>query len=141
MTNRLKTNVCIFIVAELGPLVAEMATPSPTAPLREFCPLYYLLNAIPAKVQKGFRSVLVYLTALDSNSDYIAVGTSISVLYLYGRRVSQMNKYSLEVRILQRSPEKLYVALVESKETDILFSVRDGLSRFRKQRPALYNIF
>ncbi|XP_063039792.1 tectonin beta-propeller repeat-containing protein 2 [Engraulis encrasicolus] len=73
-----------------------MATPSPTAPLREFCPLYYLLNAIPAKVQKGFRSVLVYLTALDSNSDYIAVGTSISVLYLYGRRVSQMNKYSLE---------------------------------------------
>lgn len=77
-----------------------MATPSPTAPLREFCPLYYLLNAIPAKVQRGFRSVLVYLTALDSNSDYIAVGSSIGMLYLYCRRVSQMNKYNLEVRRL-----------------------------------------
>ncbi|XP_076155281.1 tectonin beta-propeller repeat-containing protein 2 isoform X1 [Alosa pseudoharengus] len=82
--------------SEADPSLAAMATPSPTAPLREFCPLYYLLNAIPAKVQKGFRSVLVYLTALDSNSDYIAVGSSISMLYLYCRRVSQMNKYNLE---------------------------------------------
>ncbi|XP_026856108.2 tectonin beta-propeller repeat-containing protein 2 [Electrophorus electricus] len=73
-----------------------MATHPPSLPLREFCPLYYLLNAIPAKVQKGFRSVLVYLTALDSNSDYIAVGSSIGMLYLYCRRVSQMNKYNLE---------------------------------------------
>ncbi|KAL7861785.1 hypothetical protein SRHO_G00132260 [Serrasalmus rhombeus] len=73
-----------------------MASQPPSVPLREFCPLYYLLNAIPAKVQKGFRSVLVYLTALDSNSDYIAVGSSIGMLYLYCRRVSQMNKYNLE---------------------------------------------
>ncbi|XP_041703972.1 tectonin beta-propeller repeat-containing protein 2 [Coregonus clupeaformis] len=64
--------------------------------LREFCPLYYLLNAIPAKVQKGFRSVVVYLTALDTNSDYIAVGSSIGMLYLYCRRVSLMNKYNIE---------------------------------------------
>ncbi|KAJ8377532.1 hypothetical protein AAFF_G00256280 [Aldrovandia affinis] len=64
--------------------------------LKEFCPLYYLLNAIPAKVQKGFRSVLVYLTALDTSSDYIAVGSSIGMLYLYCRRLSQMNKYNLE---------------------------------------------
>lgn len=77
-----------------------MATPNPTAPLKEFSPLYYLLNAIPAKIQKGFRSVLVYLTALDSNGDYIAVGSSIGMLYLYCRRISQMNKYNLEVRTL-----------------------------------------
>ncbi|KAJ7990937.1 hypothetical protein DPEC_G00292060 [Dallia pectoralis] len=70
--------------------------PVPQSPLREFCPLYYLLNAIPAKVQKGFRSVLVYLTALDTNSEYIAVGSSIGMLYLYCRRVSQMNKYNIE---------------------------------------------
>uniref|UniRef100_A0A8C7VM41 Tectonin beta-propeller repeat containing 2 n=1 Tax=Oncorhynchus mykiss TaxID=8022 RepID=A0A8C7VM41_ONCMY len=57
----------------------------PQSALREFCPLYYLLNAIPAKVQKGFRSVVVYLTALDTNSDYIAVGSSIGMLYLYCR--------------------------------------------------------
>ncbi|KAL0969727.1 hypothetical protein UPYG_G00231480 [Umbra pygmaea] len=68
----------------------------PQSALREFCPLYYLLNAIPAKVQKGFRSVLVYLTALDTNSDYIAVGSSIGMLYLYCRRVSHMNKYNIE---------------------------------------------
>lgn len=73
-----------------------MASHPSSAPLREFCPLYYLLNAIPAKVQKSFRSVLVYLTALDSNSDFIAVGSSIGMLYLYCRRVSQMNKYNLE---------------------------------------------
>ncbi|XP_054862089.1 tectonin beta-propeller repeat-containing protein 2 [Amphiprion ocellaris] len=64
--------------------------------LREFCPLYYLLNAIPAKVQRGFRSVLVYLTALDSSSDFLAVGSSIGMLYLYCRRLAHMNKYSLE---------------------------------------------
>ncbi|XP_029349066.1 tectonin beta-propeller repeat-containing protein 2 isoform X2 [Echeneis naucrates] len=70
----------------------------PTSPsvLREFCPLYYLLNAIPAKVQRGFRSVLVYLTALDSSNDFLAVGSSIGMLYLYCRRLAHMNKYSLE---------------------------------------------
>ncbi|XP_028822585.1 tectonin beta-propeller repeat-containing protein 2 [Denticeps clupeoides] len=73
-----------------------MATQNPALPLREFCPLYYLLNAIPAKVQRGFRSALVYLTALDSSGDYIAVGSSIGMLYLYCRRIGQMNKYNLE---------------------------------------------
>ncbi|KAM6969632.1 tectonin beta-propeller repeat-containing protein 2 [Tautogolabrus adspersus] len=73
------------------------AQPNPPASvLREFCPLYYLLNAIPAKVQRGFRSVLVYLTALDSSSDFLAVGSSIGMLYLYCRRLAHMNKYSLE---------------------------------------------
>ncbi|XP_030575048.1 tectonin beta-propeller repeat-containing protein 2 isoform X2 [Archocentrus centrarchus] len=74
-----------------------MATqPAPQSILREFCPLYYLLNAIPAKVQRGFRSVLVYLTALDSSSDFLAVGSSIGMLYLYCRRLAHLNKYSLE---------------------------------------------
>ncbi|XP_028250640.1 tectonin beta-propeller repeat-containing protein 2 isoform X2 [Parambassis ranga] len=70
--------------------------PTPPSVLREFCPLYYLLNAIPAKVQRGFRSVLVYLTALDSSSDFLAVGSSIGMLYLYCRRLAHMNKYSVE---------------------------------------------
>lgn len=75
----------------------NMATPPlPPSILREFCPLYYLLNAIPAKVQRGFRSVLVYLTAVDSSSDFVAVGSSIGMLYLYCRRLAHMNKYSLE---------------------------------------------
>lgn len=72
------------------------AQPNPQSVLREFCPLYYVLNAIPAKVQRGFRSVLVYLTALDSSSDFLAVGSSIGMLYLYCRRLAHMNKYSLE---------------------------------------------
>ncbi|XP_054423717.1 tectonin beta-propeller repeat-containing protein 2 [Pteronotus mesoamericanus] len=63
---------------------------------REFCPLYYLLNAIPTKIQKGFRSVAVYLTALDSSGDYIAVGSSTGMLYLYCRRLGQMRKYNFE---------------------------------------------
>ncbi|XP_061651275.1 tectonin beta-propeller repeat-containing protein 2 isoform X3 [Phyllopteryx taeniolatus] len=64
--------------------------------LREFCPLQDLLNAIPAKVQRGFRSVVVYLTAVDSSRDFVAVGSSIGMLYLYCRRLAHMNKYSLE---------------------------------------------
>ncbi|KAM6171523.1 tectonin beta-propeller repeat-containing protein 2 [Erethizon dorsatum] len=71
------------------------STPDPVT-FREFCPLYHLLNAIPAKVQKGFRSLVVYLTALDTNGDYIAVGSSIGMLYLYCRRLSHMRKYNLE---------------------------------------------
>ncbi|KAM4853619.1 tectonin beta-propeller repeat-containing protein 2 [Thomomys bottae] len=63
---------------------------------REFCPLYYLLNAIPTKIQKGFRSIVVYLTALDTNEDYIAVGSSIGMLYLYCRHLNQMKKYNFE---------------------------------------------
>lgn len=85
-----------------------MANHPAPLPLREFCPLYYLLNAIPAKVQKGFRSVLVYLTSLDSNNDYIAIGSSIGMLYLYCRRVSQMNKYNLEVSLLSASSLSLF---------------------------------
>eukprot|EP00066_Takifugu_rubripes_P028769 XP_011618035.1 PREDICTED: tectonin beta-propeller repeat-containing protein 2 [Takifugu rubripes] len=76
-----------------------MAAPlTPASILREFCPLYYLQNAIPSKVQRGFRSVLVYLTALDTSSDFLAVGSSIGMLYLYCRRLAHMNKYSLEGR-------------------------------------------
>ena len=59
--------------------------------------MYYLLNAIPAKIQKGFRSVAVYLTALDASGDYIAVGSSTGMLYLYCRRLGQMRKYNFEV--------------------------------------------
>ena len=40
---------------------------------------------------------MVYLTVLDVTPDYIAVGSSIGMLYLYCRRLSTMNKYNLEV--------------------------------------------
>ncbi|XP_076979702.1 tectonin beta-propeller repeat-containing protein 2 isoform X3 [Tamandua tetradactyla] len=73
-----------------------MASLSEPAPFREFCPLYYLLNAIPTKIQKGFRTVVVYLTALDTNEDYIAVGSSVGMLYLYCRQLSRMRKYNFE---------------------------------------------
>ena len=49
------------------------------------------------QIQRGFRSVVVYLTVLDVTPDYIAVGSSIGMLYLYCRRLSTMNKYNLEV--------------------------------------------
>ncbi|XP_066134293.1 tectonin beta-propeller repeat-containing protein 2 isoform X1 [Saccopteryx bilineata] len=71
------------------------STPEPVT-FREFCPLYYLLNAIPTKIQKGFRSVAVYLTALDTTGDYIAVGSSTGMLYLYCRHLSRMKKYNFE---------------------------------------------
>ncbi|KAG8449261.1 hypothetical protein GDO86_016073 [Hymenochirus boettgeri] len=74
---------------------------------KEFCPLYSILNAIPAKVQKGFRSILVYLTALDVNSDFIAVGSSIGMLYLYCRHTNQMKKYNLEGKTESISAVKL----------------------------------
>ncbi|XP_063508144.1 tectonin beta-propeller repeat-containing protein 2 isoform X2 [Pongo pygmaeus] len=73
-----------------------MASISEPVTFREFCPLYYLLNAIPTKIQKGFRSIVVYLTALDANGDYIALGSSIGMLYLYCRHLNQMRKYNFE---------------------------------------------
>ncbi|XP_077179849.1 tectonin beta-propeller repeat-containing protein 2 [Paroedura picta] len=73
-----------------------MASVTPSLTFKEFCPLYYLLNAIPTKIQKGFRSIVVYLTALDTNGDYIAVGSSIGMLYLYCRHLNQMKKYNFE---------------------------------------------
>lgn len=78
------------------PMLAMASVASPVI-FKEFCPLYYLLNAIPTKVQKGFRSIVVYLTALDTNGDYIAVGSSIGMLYLYCRHLNQMKKYNFEV--------------------------------------------
>ncbi|KFV17902.1 Tectonin beta-propeller repeat-containing protein 2 [Tauraco erythrolophus] len=73
-----------------------MASVASPVIFKEFCPLYYLVNAIPTKVQKGFRSIVVYLTALDTNGDYIAVGSSIGMLYLYCRHLNQMKKYNFE---------------------------------------------
>ncbi|XP_032882387.1 tectonin beta-propeller repeat-containing protein 2 isoform X2 [Amblyraja radiata] len=73
-----------------------MAVDGRFSTFKEFSPLYYLLNAIPAKVQKGFRNVAVHLTALDANKDFIAVGTNIGMLYLYSRRMNKMTKYNLE---------------------------------------------
>uniref|UniRef100_A0A8C3DG39 Tectonin beta-propeller repeat containing 2 n=1 Tax=Corvus moneduloides TaxID=1196302 RepID=A0A8C3DG39_CORMO len=75
-----------------------MASVASPVTFKEFCPLYYLLNAIPTKIQKGFRSIVVYLTALDTNGDYIAVGSSIGMLYLYCRHLNQMKKYNFEGR-------------------------------------------
>ncbi|XP_053522060.1 tectonin beta-propeller repeat-containing protein 2 isoform X2 [Artibeus jamaicensis] len=75
-----------------------MASAAAPVTFREFCPLYYLLSAIPSKVQKGFRSVAVYLTALDASGDYIAVGSSTGMLYLYCRRLGRMRRYSFEGR-------------------------------------------
>ncbi|OBS65714.1 hypothetical protein A6R68_05787, partial [Neotoma lepida] len=34
--------------------------------------------------------------ALDANGDYIAVGSSIGMLYLYCRHLNQMRKYNFE---------------------------------------------
>ncbi|XP_057253073.1 tectonin beta-propeller repeat-containing protein 2 [Pezoporus wallicus] len=76
-------------------MLAMASVASPVI-FKEFCPLYYLLNAIPTKIQKGFRSIVVYLTALDTNEDYIAVGSSIGMLYLYCRQLNQMKKYNFE---------------------------------------------
>ncbi|XP_062351616.1 tectonin beta-propeller repeat-containing protein 2 isoform X2 [Cinclus cinclus] len=78
--------------------ILAMASVASPVIFKEFCPLYYLLNAIPTKIQKGFRSIVVYLTALDTNGDYIAVGSSIGMLYLYCRHLNQMKKYNFEGR-------------------------------------------
>lgn len=91
-----EVDVFISALKLLMPVLAMASVASPVL-FKEFCPLYYLLNAIPTKIQKGFRSIVVYLTALDTNGDYIAVGSSIGMLYLYCRHLNQMKKYNFEV--------------------------------------------
>ncbi|KAM9653579.1 tectonin beta-propeller repeat-containing protein 2 isoform 3-T6 [Morphnus guianensis] len=90
-----QVDVFISALKLLMPMLAMASVASPVI-FKEFCPLYYLLNAIPTKIQKGFRSIVVYLTALDTNGDYIAVGSSIGMLYLYCRHLNQMKKYNFE---------------------------------------------
>ncbi|OXB79002.1 UNVERIFIED_CONTAM: hypothetical protein H355_004545, partial [Colinus virginianus] len=90
-----EVDVFISALKLLMPVFAMASVASPII-FKEFCPLYYLLNAIPTKIQKGFRSIVVYLTALDTNGDYIAVGSSIGMLYLYCRQLNQMKKYNFE---------------------------------------------
>lgn len=94
-----QADVFISALKLLMPVLAMASVASPVI-FKEFCPLYYLLNAIPTKIQKGFRSIVVYLTALDTNGDYIAVGSSIGMLYLYCRNLNQMKKYNFEVGIV-----------------------------------------
>ncbi|XP_063295881.1 tectonin beta-propeller repeat-containing protein 2 [Pelobates fuscus] len=84
-----------------------MACGTESVVFKEFCPLYSIINAIPAKVQKGFRSIIVYLTALHANGDYIAIGSSIGMLYLYCRHTNQMKKYNLEGKMESISVVKL----------------------------------
>lgn len=84
-----------------------MASAAAPVTFREFCPLHYLLSAIPAKVQKGFRSVAVRLTALDASGDYIAVGSSTGMLYLYCRRLGRMRRHSFEGKMESITAVKL----------------------------------
>lgn len=86
-----------YIRYELSPHTAAKFC---TAVMAVYVLWFYGSRVCLFQVQRGFRSVVVYLTALDSSCDFLAVGSSIGMLYLYCRRLAHMNKYSLEVRAL-----------------------------------------
>ncbi|XP_077522659.1 tectonin beta-propeller repeat-containing protein 2 isoform X3 [Amblyomma americanum] len=53
--------------------------------LKEFAPLTHLLSQIPQHAQRGLSKVDVKLTCLDAIAEYIAIGSSVGVVFLYDR--------------------------------------------------------
>ncbi|KAK8782374.1 hypothetical protein V5799_016285 [Amblyomma americanum] len=53
--------------------------------LKEFAPLTHLLSQIPQHAQRGLSKVDVKLTCLDVIAEYIAIGSSVGVVFLYDR--------------------------------------------------------
>lgn len=70
--------------------------------LQEWSPLTQLLQHIPLKIQKGLFSQNLNLTCLDVISDYIVLGTNLSIVYWYCRESGDLQRLRLEVHILLR---------------------------------------
>ena len=66
--------------------------------LKEFQPLSRLLAKVPQKLQKGFFSQqFVEWTAVAVDSYFIAIGTSVGIVYLVDRSNGQLQKLHCKV--------------------------------------------
>lgn len=66
--------------------------------LREWAPLSGLLKELPIQARKGIFLENVALTCIDCVQDYLAVGTSIGVVYWYNRETNYVERLRPEVR-------------------------------------------
>ncbi|XP_075212904.1 tectonin beta-propeller repeat-containing protein 2 isoform X2 [Lycorma delicatula] len=60
--------------------------------LREWAPLSGFLKEVPLQARKGLFLENVALTCIDCVQDYLAVGTSIGVVYWYNRETSSVER-------------------------------------------------
>lgn len=68
--------------------------------LKEWAPLSDLFSKLPSRVQNGFFSHDVKLTCIDVLSEFIALGTSVGIVYWYDRKKKDMQRLRCEVIII-----------------------------------------
>lgn len=79
--------------------MAERLVPSETsALLREHAHLTDLLEKIPKKAQRGLMTYVdIVLTCVDANKAFIALGSSVGLVFLYNRARETVDRLRCEV--------------------------------------------
>lgn len=72
--------------------------------LREYAPLDSLFRLLPKKAQRVLAlsqsNIDVELTCVDASSEFIVLGSNISIVYVFDRQEQQLAKLRCEVRKL-----------------------------------------
>ncbi len=66
--------------------------------LQEHEPLSHLLSSLPLKAQKGLSSIPIEYTCIDVSPEYIALGSTVGVVFLYDRLGQQLQRLNCKVR-------------------------------------------
>ena len=72
--------------------------------LREYAPLDALLRLLPKKAQRALTlsqsAIDVEYTCVDATSEFIVLGSNISVVYIFDRQDQQLGKLKCEVSLI-----------------------------------------
>ncbi|XP_064484105.1 tectonin beta-propeller repeat-containing protein 2-like isoform X2 [Ornithodoros turicata] len=91
--------------------------------LKEFAPQTHILRHIPEQAQKGLNKFDIRLTCLSVLPEFMAIGSSIGMLYLYNRRRHTMQK----LKCTDASNAITCISLVRSVDFMLAVGCQSGL--------------
>ncbi|XP_076314222.1 tectonin beta-propeller repeat-containing protein 2 isoform X2 [Tachypleus tridentatus] len=91
--------------------------------LQEFSPLTHLLSTIPLQAQRGLFTMDIKLTCVDAIAEFVVLGSSIGVVFMYDRRRCETRKLRCEESIVPVT----CVKIIASVDFMVAAGTKDGL--------------
>ncbi|XP_022255811.1 WD repeat-containing protein CG11141-like isoform X2 [Limulus polyphemus] len=91
--------------------------------LQEFSPLTHLLGTIPLQAQRGLFTMDIKLTCVDAIDEFVVLGSSIGVVFMYHRRRCETRKLRCEGNIIPVT----CVKIIASVDYMVAAGTKEGL--------------